>query len=155
MSMTHYMSLLAENQPWNLIFFMAIPVIFAETITITEFFVISGRASSAVKSINRWASVFVGIYFLGVVLFLIPNAVVPLTLNQAWHGWVDVLAVGAYLSGVLFLLPLALLDLRWIGKSLSPEARLKRHFILVGGFLVVAHVAMIFGMVNPIMTHTM
>ena len=27
MSMTHYMELLASNQPWNLILFMAIPVI--------------------------------------------------------------------------------------------------------------------------------
>jgi hypothetical protein len=28
-TMTHYMELLATNQPWNLIIFMAIPVIFA------------------------------------------------------------------------------------------------------------------------------
>ena len=27
MNMTHYMSLLSDNQPWNLIIFMAIPVI--------------------------------------------------------------------------------------------------------------------------------
>lgn len=40
MNMTHYMSLLADNQPWNLIIFMAIPVIFAETITITEFIIL-------------------------------------------------------------------------------------------------------------------
>ncbi|XNQ39111.1 DUF6803 family protein [Bacillus sp. 1P10SD] len=36
MNMTHYMGLLADNQPWNLIIFMAIPVICAETIAITE-----------------------------------------------------------------------------------------------------------------------
>ncbi|WP_424202608.1 DUF6803 family protein, partial [Trichococcus sp.] len=40
MSMTHYMSLLASDQPWNLIIFMAIPVICAETLTISEFFII-------------------------------------------------------------------------------------------------------------------
>jgi hypothetical protein len=34
--MTHYMELLAVNQPWNLILFMAIPVTLAETIAITE-----------------------------------------------------------------------------------------------------------------------
>ena len=36
MNMTHYMALLADNQPWNLILFMAIPVILAETVAITE-----------------------------------------------------------------------------------------------------------------------
>ena len=40
MNMTHYMSLLADNQPWNLIIFMAIPVICAEALTISEFFII-------------------------------------------------------------------------------------------------------------------
>ncbi|OPX91516.1 MAG: hypothetical protein A4E54_00224 [Pelotomaculum sp. PtaB.Bin117] len=38
--MTHYMELLATNQPWNLIFYMAIPVILAETLVATEFFVV-------------------------------------------------------------------------------------------------------------------
>jgi hypothetical protein len=32
MNMTHYMELLAVNQPWNLILFMAIPVALAEII---------------------------------------------------------------------------------------------------------------------------
>ena len=35
MNMTHYMALLADNQPWNLLFFMAVPVILAETVAIT------------------------------------------------------------------------------------------------------------------------
>ena len=36
MSSTHYMDLLMQNSPWNLILFMAIPVVLAETIAITE-----------------------------------------------------------------------------------------------------------------------
>jgi hypothetical protein len=32
---THYMELLATNEPWNIIIFMAIPVIFAEYIAVT------------------------------------------------------------------------------------------------------------------------
>ena len=43
MSMTHYMELLATNQPWNLILFMAIPVILAETVAITELFLLLSR----------------------------------------------------------------------------------------------------------------
>ena len=36
MAMTHYMELLAVRQPWNLLLFMALPVILAETLAITE-----------------------------------------------------------------------------------------------------------------------
>ena len=59
------------------------------------------------------------------------------------------MAVGAYLSGVVFLLPIALMEMGLIFKNKTGDEKIKIHFILVGGFLVVAHVAMIFGMVNP------
>ena len=36
MNMTHYMELLSVNQPWNLLIFMGIPVVLAETLAITE-----------------------------------------------------------------------------------------------------------------------
>ncbi len=42
-TMTHYMELLATNQPWNLIIFMAIPVILAETIAISELSILFSR----------------------------------------------------------------------------------------------------------------
>ncbi|MNC26754.1 hypothetical protein D3C75_748970 [compost metagenome] len=148
--MTHYMSLLMDNQPWNLIIFMAIPVIFAETITVTEFFILFNKNfKGSLRAFNRICSILAGLYFTGVFLYLFPTAFVPLTVNGEWHTWVDVVAVGFYLSGVFFLLPLALLDLGLIGRKRSEEEKLKLHFILVSGFLVVAHIAMIFGMVNP------
>ncbi len=40
MAMTHYMELLASNQPWNLILLMAIPVILAEFIAVSEFYIL-------------------------------------------------------------------------------------------------------------------
>ena len=43
MNMTHYMELLATNQPWNLIIFMAIPVVLAETVAITELYILYTR----------------------------------------------------------------------------------------------------------------
>ncbi|QWU13862.1 hypothetical protein SAMN04487895_101108 [Paenibacillus sophorae] len=150
MSMTHYMSLLADNQPWNLIIFMAIPVIFAETITVTEFFILFGKnTQGGLRSFNRICSILAGLYFTGIFIYLFPTAFIPLTVNGEWHTWVDVVAVGFYLSGVFFLLPLALLDLGIIARNRSAEGKLKLHFILVSGFLIVAHIAMIFGMVNP------
>ena len=57
--------------------------------------------------------------------------------------------MGAYLSGVVPLLGLALLDIGLLGRGLSVEARLKLHATLVAIFLVVAHVAMVFGMLDP------
>ena len=150
MSMTHYMSLLADNQPWNLIIFMAIPVIFAETITVTEFFILFNKSlQSGLRTFNKICSNLAGLYFTGIFLYLFPTAFVPLTVNGGWHTWVDVVAVAFYLGGVFFLLPLALLDLGLIGRKRSEEEKMKLHFMLVSGFLVVAHVAMIFGMVNP------
>ncbi|MCL6459152.1 MAG: permease [Gorillibacterium sp.] len=150
MGMTHYMSLLTDKQPWNLILFMAIPVILAEAITISEFFILFTRNYHGhLRLFNRICSVIAGLYFTGVFLYLFPTAFVPITANGEWHTWVDVVAVGFYLSGVLFLLPLALLDLGLIGRKRTEEGKHKLHFILVSGFLVVAHIAMIFGMVNP------
>ncbi|MBC8081547.1 MAG: permease [Gorillibacterium sp.] len=150
MNMTHYMGLLADNQPWNLILFMAIPVIFAEAITISEFFILfTKNFKGSLRAFNRTCSILAGLYFTGIFLYLFTTAFIPLTVNGEWHTWVDVVAVGFYLSGVLFLLPLALLDLGIIGRKRTEEGKQKLHFILVSGFLVVAHIAMIFGMVNP------
>ncbi len=150
MNMTHYMSLLADNQPWNLILFMAIPVIFAETITVTEFIILfTKNLKGPLRAFNRICSILAGLYFTGIFLYLFPTAFIPVTAYGEWHTWVDVVAVSFYLSGVLFLLPLALLDLGLIARNRSEESKLKLHFLLISGFLVVAHVAMIFGMVNP------
>jgi hypothetical protein len=150
MNMTHYMSLLAENQPWNLIIFMAIPVIMAETLTITEFFIIFKRIDKGgIRTLNKLVGIFDGFYFTGIFIYLLINAVIPLTQTAGWHTWVDVVAVGFYLSGVFFLLPISLMELGIIFKNKTAEEKMKTHFILVGGFLVVAHIAMIFGMINP------
>lgn len=150
MNMTHYMSLLADNQPWNLIVFMAIPVIMAETLTITEFFIVFNRLKSGgIRTLNKIVGIFDGFYFTGIFIYLLMNAVIPLSQSSGWHTWVDVVAVGFYLSGVLFLLPIALMELGILFKGKTDEEKMKIHFILVSGFLVVAHVAMIFGMVNP------
>jgi hypothetical protein len=41
------------------------------------------------------------------------------------------------------------MELGLMFKRKTAEEEMKIHFILVGGFLIVAHIAMIFGMVNP------
>ncbi len=150
MSMTHYMELLASNQPWNLILFMAIPVILAETVAITELFILFSRQyQGPVRNINRIASILGGFYFAGVFVSLTITAAIPLTTQGGWRGPADVIAVLAYLSGVVPLLGLALLDLGIIGRKRDNEGKLKQHAIFVAIFLVVAHIAMIFGMLDP------
>ena len=148
--MTHYMQLLAENQPWNLILFMAIPVILAEYITITGLYVLFTRKyDGAIRRSSRFAGIAVGIYFVGVFIYLLTNAVIPLTASGSWRGPADVIAVGFYLLGVVPLAGIALLETGFLKRGAGETERLKLHTTFVGVFLVVAHVAMIFGMLNP------
>ena len=78
MSMTHYMELLATNQPWNLILFMAIPVILAETVAIAELsLLITGNRTGKVALLSKIAGITGGIYFLGVFFYLLFTAVIP------------------------------------------------------------------------------
>jgi len=150
MDMTHYMELLASNQPWNLLIFMVVPVVLAEYIAITELQVLFTRNfSSPWRITNRYAGIAAGLYFLGVFLYLFFTAVVPLTTTGGWRGPADVIAVGGYLLGIVPLGGMALLELGVIGKGLDQIGKLKLHAIFVAIFLVVAHVAMIFGMLNP------
>ena len=150
MGSTHYMGLLAANQPWNLLLFMAVPVVLAETIAVTELIVLfSQGAYRRVNLVNRYAGLFAGVYFLGVFAYLLRHAVVPLTRDGGWRGTADVAAVGFYLLGLVPLYGMTLLETRIVGAGLTAHDRRKLHAALVGAFLVVAHVAMIFGMLDP------
>lgn len=149
-TMTHYMGLLTANQPWNLLLFMAVPVILAETLAVSELAVLfrQGTVSTWVRNVNRWAGLLIGPWFLGITVYLFKNAVVPLTSGGGWHGVGDIVAVGAYLAGVVPLVGITLIEL---GVLRSPDARsrLRLHATFVGVFLVAAHIAMIFGMLDP------
>jgi hypothetical protein len=148
--MTHYMQLLATNQPWNLLIFMAVPVILAETLAITELAVLfSGESTGPVRFANRGAGILAGLYFTGVFLYLMATAAVPLTLSHGWRGPIDIVAVGFYLFGIVPLGAIALLELHAFGKGWAERRSLGVHAALVGLFLVTAHVAMIAGMLDP------
>lgn len=150
MNMTHYMELLATNQPWNLILFMAIPVVLAETVAITELYLLyTRRLTGWVRSLNRLAGVVVGLYFIGVIAYLLVNAVVPITRAHEWRTAIDVIAVGAYLLGGIPMVLIALQDLGLLHKNLSAEKQLGWHAFYVAVFLVFAHLAMIAGMTDP------
>lgn len=149
-SMTHYMELLSTAQPWHLLIFMAVPVICAETLAITEMIILFTRnMTGAAKKVSKATGIFAGIYFLGIFIYLFINAVVPLTVSGDWRGPADVIAVGFYLLGVVPFMGMFLLETGLIGKRRDEAGKLKLHAIFVGIFLVVAHIAMIFGMIKP------
>lgn len=149
MGMTHYMELLAVHQPRNLLIFMAIPVVLAETLAITELVILFRRAATPawVRATSRVAGLLAGPIMLAIFLHLTVNAVVPLTLAGAWRGPADVIAVLFYLSGVIPLVGITLVELGIIGTD--PTSTMKWHAIFIAIFLVVAHVAMVFGMLDP------
>jgi L-cystine uptake protein TcyP (sodium:dicarboxylate symporter family) len=142
--------MLVANQPWNLIIFMAIPVILAETLAITELAILfTKNLTGSIRKVNKIAGILAGFYFLGVFIYLWGNAVVPITASREWRGIADVIAVGFYLSGVIPLLGISLLEIKAIARKRDAMGKLKLHATFVGFFLIVAHIAMIFGMMNP------
>ena len=150
MNMTHYMELLADNQPWNLILFMGIPVVLAETVAITELYILFTRKLDGwVRTLNRVAGVVVGLYFAGVIVHLLKNAVIPITQAGEWRTIIDVVAVGGYLIGGIPLVLIALQDLGLMHRQLPAEKKLGWHAAYVAVFLVFGHVAMIAGMTDP------
>lgn len=147
MEMTNYMELLAVNQPWNLILFMAIPMGTAELLVATEFFTLfyEGNKNSSWRKWNHWLSMVLGVYFFFVFAYLM-GGVVP---HLEWRGIFDYIAVGAYLIGVVPLGAIVLLEWKVLGKSYDERARAKIHAAWLVAFLILGHIAMISGMVNP------
>jgi hypothetical protein len=150
MNMTHYMELLAVNQPWNLLLFMGIPVVLAETLAITELYLLFTRQFDGwVHRLNRFAGLAVGLYFIGVIVYLVKNAVIPITLAGEWRTVIDVVAVMSYLIGGLPLIAIAAQELGLLHREASTEEKLKFHATCVALFLIFGHIAMIAGMMDP------
>ncbi len=149
--MTHYMELLSLNQPYNLILFMVIPVGLTELLVAMEFLTMyhmdSGK-NAGYKAVGKFAGIVLGVYFAALVIYFMAK-IYP---TIKWRGYADVIAVYSYLISVIPLLGIALLELNLIYKNASEKAKLKLHFCLLIFALIVAHVAMIFGMVDPTIT---
>jgi len=151
MVMTHYMELLSLNQPYNLILFMVIPVGLTELLVAMEFLTMyhmdSGK-NAGFKAVGKFAGIVLGVYFTALVIYFMAK-IYP---SIKWRGYADIIAVYSYLISVIPLLGIALLELNLIYKNASEKAKLKLHFCLLIFALIVAHVAMIFGMVDPTIT---
>lgn len=150
MNMTHYMELLAVNQPWNLLIFMAGPIVLAETLAISELYILFTRNLTGwVHQLNRVVGIIVGFYFLLIIVYLTTTAVVPITRAGEWRTIIDVIAVLSYLIGGLPLIWIALQELGFVNRALTREGKLRVHATCVALFLVFGHIAMIAGMLDP------
>lgn len=148
MGMTHYMELLGTNQPWNLLLFMGVPVVLAETLAISELaLLLPGERSRWVRQANHVAGLLAGPAMLAITIHLLINAVIPLTAANGWRGPGDAIAVLFYLAGVIPFVSITLVELGLLGRTEAAAQRLRATHIAV--FLVVAHVAMVFGMMDP------
>jgi len=57
---------------------MAIPIVLAETMAITELYLLfAHKLGGIVHQINRLAGITVGLYFIGVIAYLMKSAVCP------------------------------------------------------------------------------
>jgi hypothetical protein len=129
------MELLAVNQPWNLMIFMAIPIVLAETLAITELYLLFTRKfEGMVFNLNRLSGMVVGVYFIGIIAYIMVNAVVPITKAGEWRTVIDVIAVGCYVIAGLPLVWISFQEFGWVNHNLSKENKLKIHAICVALF---------------------
>ena len=136
--------------PWNLLIFMALPVVLAETIAITELVILYSRTDRPFTSaLNRFCGIAAGLVFLGIAVYLVPTVVVPVSQAGEWRTWIDWLAVYSYLAAGIPMILIALLNVRVILRRADEHARRGFHVLCVAVFLVLSHVAMIAGMADP------
>lgn len=147
---THYMDLLMQNSPWNLIVFMAIPVILAETIAITELFLLKfPGAHPTLAKVNRIAGILAGMAFVAIIVYFIPNVIIPLASAGEFRTWIDATAIFSYILAGIPMILLALLNLKLLFRKVDEQKRTTYAIFLLAAFLVLSHIAMIFGMVDP------
>lgn len=148
-NMTHYMELLSANQPWNLLLFMVVPVLCAETLAISELYLLYTRNfGGAAARLSRFTGIFGGVYMAAVAVYLTAASAVPLTLTHGWRGPADVIAVGVYLLSALPFAGIFLLETGLLGRGRTGLEKQKLHAVLVAVYLVAAHIAMVFGMLS-------
>ena len=148
MYMTHYMELLSTTS--NLLIFMALPVVLAETAAITELIILFSKENRpALKLANKLSCLLGAAVFLLIDLYILKEVIVPLTENSGWYGFIDKIAVGFYVLGGLIMVALGLVSFNSFGSFLGQRFQSGLRVGLLSAFLVISHVAMIAGMADP------
>ncbi len=90
MLMTQYMSLLMANSPYNLILFMVVPMVIAETIAISEIVLLfSSKPLLKVQGLNSICTFISGIVMLILGVLFVKALVLVANEKHLWNGWLD------------------------------------------------------------------
>ena len=150
MLMTQYMSLLMANSPYNLIFFMVVPMVIAETIAITEIILLfSSKPLLKVHSLNSICTFISGIVMLVLVFLFIKDLVLPANEQNLWKGWIDYASALLFMVAVVPLVLMSLLQINLIFRKANKRAKMAVKIVLLSIYLVTSHAAMVFGMLDP------
>ncbi|WP_295362399.1 DUF6803 family protein [uncultured Succinivibrio sp.] len=148
MYMTHYMELLTTTS--NLLIFMALPVVLAETAAITELIILFTKENRPIlKLVNKISCLLGAAVFLVIDIYIFKEVIVPLTENSSWYGLIDKIAVGFYVLGGVVMVALGLFSFKSFGELWGQRFQTGLRVGLLSGFLVISHVAMIAGMADP------
>lgn len=148
--MTQYMSLLMANSPYNLIFFMVVPMVIAETIAITEIVLLfSSKPLLKVHSLNSICTFISGIVMLVLVFLFIKELVLPANEQNLWKGWIDYASALLFMVAVVPLVLMSLLQVNLIFRKANNRTKMAVKIVLLSIYLVTSHAAMVFGMLDP------
>lgn len=150
MLMTQYMSLLMANSPYNLIFFMVVPMVIAETIAITEIVLLfSSKPLLKVHSLNSICTFISGIVMLVLGFLFIKELVLPANEQSLWKGWIDYASALLFMVAVVPLVLMSLLQVNLIFRKANKRTKMAVKIVLLSIYLVSSHAAMVFGMLDP------
>lgn len=150
MLMTQYMSLLMANSPYNLIFFMVVPMVIAETIAITEIVLLfSSKPLLKVHSLNSICTFISGIVMLVLGFLFIKELVLPANEQNLWKGWIDYASALLFMAAVVPLVLMSLLQVNLIFRKANKRTKMAVKIVLLSIYLVTSHAAMVFGMLDP------
>lgn len=150
MLMTQYMSLLMANSPYNLIFFMVVPMVIAETIAITEIVLLfSSKPLLKVHSLNSICTFISGIVMLVLVFLFIKGLALPANEQNLWKGWIDYASALLFMAAVIPLVLMSLLQVNLIFRKANKRTKMAVKIVLLSIYLVTSHAAMVFGMLDP------
>lgn len=150
MLMTQYMSLLMANSPYNLILFMVVPMVIAETIAITEIVLLfSSKPLLKVQSLNSICTFISGIVMLILGFLFIKELVLPANEQNLWKGWIDYASALLFMVAVVPLVLMSLLQVNLIFRKANKRTKMAVKIVLLSIYLVTSHAAMVFGMLDP------
>jgi hypothetical protein len=143
--MTHYAQLLMTTGR-NLLVFMGLLFVGAYAYALSAVRLALAAAgwmrpaNRGWERLNRWAAYSFGCYMTAVVAYVLVHLIIPVTLDGAWRGWLDVASILLYLTPIV---PAFWFAFMAAGAAATTGARVFWNTVVL---VVGAHAAMLTGM---------